>query len=66
MKGQDGRKQDRQVSGFLDQWHTQANWLMRGMELRCNTLLRVAREIFRRQKAFLTQGASGLVPLTLK
>lgn len=66
LKGQDGRKQDRQVSGFLDQWHTQANWLMRGMELRCNTLLRVAREIFRRQKAFLTQGASGLVPLTLK
>ncbi|MFT8418105.1 MAG: RNA polymerase factor sigma-54 [Acetobacter sp.] len=66
LKNQDIRRQDRQVSGFLDQWHTQANWLMRGMELRCNTLLRVAREIFRRQEAFLTHGASGLVPLTLK
>lgn len=66
LKNQEVHKQDRQVTWFLDQWHTQANWLMRGMELRCNTLLRVAREIFRRQEAFLTHGASGLVPLTLK
>ncbi|MCP1242160.1 RNA polymerase factor sigma-54 [Acetobacter lambici] len=66
LRGQAVRKQDRQVTWFLDQWHTQANWLVRGMELRCNTLLRVAREIFRRQEAFLVHGASGLVPLTLK
>ncbi|MFH7811761.1 MULTISPECIES: RNA polymerase factor sigma-54 [Acetobacter] len=66
LRGPGVRQQDRQVSGFLEQWRTQAHWLVRGMELRCNTLLRVAREIFRRQEAFLVHGASGLVPLTLK
>lgn len=66
LRGKDLRKQDRKTTLFMDQWHAQANWLVRGMELRCNTLLRVAREIFRRQEAFLVHGASGLVPLTLK
>jgi RNA polymerase sigma-54 factor len=50
----------------MNQWRTQANWLVRGLELRCNTLLRVAREIFRRQEKFLTVGPSGLAPMTLR
>ncbi|GAB3591142.1 RNA polymerase factor sigma-54 [Acetobacter peroxydans] len=66
LHGKDVRPQDRQVTWFMNQWRTQANWLVRGLELRCNTLLRVAREIFRRQEKFLTVGPSGLAPMTLR
>ena len=66
LHGKDARPQDRQVTWFMNQWRTQANWLVRGLELRCNTLLRVAREIFRRQEKFLTVGPSGLAPMTLR
>ncbi|MCE2575206.1 RNA polymerase factor sigma-54 [Komagataeibacter sp. FNDCR2] len=51
---------------FLAEHLTSANWLIRSLQQRSITILRVATEIMRRQENFLTQGPAGLVPLTLR
>lgn len=44
----------------------EARWLVRGLEMRHDTLLRTARAVFERQKRFLEIGEEGMVPLTLR
>ncbi|MES0874085.1 RNA polymerase factor sigma-54 [Sinimarinibacterium thermocellulolyticum] len=44
----------------------EARWLVRGIEMRHDTLLRTARAIFERQTAFLERGETGMAPLTLR
>lgn len=44
----------------------EARWLLRGLEQRADTLLRVAHAIFRRQFAFLAGGDEALTPLMLR
>jgi RNA polymerase sigma-54 factor len=44
----------------------EARWLVRGLEMRNQTLLRAARAIFARQSAFAIRGDEGLVALTLR
>jgi RNA polymerase sigma-54 factor len=44
----------------------EARWLVRGLEMRHQTLVRAARAIFARQAQFLAKGDEGLVPLTLQ
>lgn len=44
----------------------EARWLVRGLEMRRDTLMRATTVIFERQNAFLEQGDEGMVPLTLK
>lgn len=44
----------------------EARWLLRGLEQRADTLLRVAHAIFRRQFAFLAAGDEALTPLMLR
>ncbi|MBI2383527.1 MAG: RNA polymerase factor sigma-54 [Gammaproteobacteria bacterium] len=44
----------------------EARWLVRGLEMRHDTLLRAARAIFERQNEFLDRGDEGMKPLTLK
>lgn len=44
----------------------EARWLVRGIEMRHDTLLRTGRAIFERQAQFLSQGEEGMVPLTLR
>ncbi|MEQ1439335.1 RNA polymerase factor sigma-54 [Fontimonas sp. SYSU GA230001] len=44
----------------------EARWLVRGIEMRNDTLLRTARAIFERQQAFLDRGEEGMAPLTLR
>ncbi|MEW6167226.1 MAG: RNA polymerase factor sigma-54 [Pseudomonadota bacterium] len=44
----------------------EARWLVRGVEMRHDTLLRTARAIFERQQAFLERGEEGMAPLTLR
>ncbi len=51
--------------GMKDQLQ-EARWLVRGIEMRHDTLLRTARAIFERQTAFLEQGEEGMVSLTLR
>ena len=44
----------------------EARWLVRGLEMRRDTLTRATTVIFERQHAFLERGDEGMVPLTLK
>ena len=44
----------------------EARWLARGIAQRHDTLIKVARAVVARQRAFLERGEEGLLPLTLK
>lgn len=44
----------------------EARWLVRGLEMRHETLLKTARAVFERQKVFLERGEEGMAPLTLR
>ncbi len=44
----------------------EARWLVRGIEMRHETMLRTARAIFERQAEFLDRGEEGMAPLTLR
>ncbi len=44
----------------------EAKWLLRALETRADTLLRVARCVVRQQSAFLEHGAEAMRPLTLR
>lgn len=51
--------------GLKDQMQ-QARWLVRGLEMRHETLLKTARVVFERQRDFLKNGEEGMLPLTLR
>jgi RNA polymerase sigma-54 factor len=57
-------KEDDKV--FLAGCHAQATWLVKSLEQRAKTVLKVAREIVRQQDAFLLHGVQHLRPITLK
>ncbi len=44
----------------------EARWLVRGLEMRHETLVKTARVVFERQRGFLRIGEEGMVPLTLR
>ncbi len=51
--------------GLRDQLQA-ARWLIRGLEMRHETLLKTARVVFERQREFLRGGEEGMRPLTLR
>jgi len=51
-----------ELRGLLDE----ARWLVRGVAMRDDTLLRTARVLVERQAGFLARGDEALVPLTLR
>jgi RNA polymerase sigma-54 factor len=51
---------------FLAGCHAQATWLVKSLEQRAKTVLKVAREIVRQQDAFLVNGVQHLRPIKLK
>ncbi|NRA86322.1 MAG: RNA polymerase factor sigma-54 [Rhizobiales bacterium] len=51
---------------FLTECLAEANWLVRSLEQRANTILKVATEIVKQQDAFLVYGVEYLRPLNLK
>lgn len=51
---------------FLSEAHAQAAWLVKSLDQRAKTILKVAREIVRQQDGFLMQGIQHLRPITLK
>ncbi|MEF2070353.1 RNA polymerase factor sigma-54 [Consotaella aegiceratis] len=55
---------DEERSFVTDCQHS-ANWLVRSLDQRARTILKVAEEIVRRQSAFLDHGVTHLRPLTL-
>lgn len=50
---------------FIGECQQSANWLVRSLDQRAKTILKVASEIVRRQDGFLTDGIRGLKPMTL-
>jgi RNA polymerase sigma-54 factor len=51
---------------YLTECHSNATWLVRSLDQRAKTILKVAREIVRQQDAFLIRGIQHLRPLNLK
>jgi RNA polymerase sigma-54 factor len=58
-------RSDKDKSYLLDCLQT-ANWLVKSLDQRARTILRVAEEIVRQQDGFLTYGIEHLKPLNLK
>jgi len=51
---------------FLGECLSAANWLVKSLDQRARTILKVAEEIVRRQEGFLRHGAEYLQPMTLR
>ena len=51
---------------FLSECHTQASWLVKSLDQRAKTILKVAQEIVKQQDAFLVLGVAHLRPITLR
>jgi RNA polymerase sigma-54 factor len=51
---------------FLSEAHASANWLIKSLDQRARTILKVASEIVRQQDGFFVQGVRALRPLNLK
>jgi RNA polymerase sigma-54 factor len=60
-----GAKNDKDKS-YLSDCMQSATWLMRALDQRAKTILKVATEIVRQQDAFFTRGVQHLKPLNLK
>ena len=57
---------DKATHGFLNECVASANWLLKALDQRARTIIRVATEIVRLQQGFFEQGVSQLKPLTLR
>ncbi|MDX2202357.1 MAG: RNA polymerase factor sigma-54 [Hyphomicrobiaceae bacterium] len=55
-----------QEKGYLLECLQSANWLVKSLDQRARTILKVAEEIVRQQDGFLTHGIEHLKPLNLK
>jgi RNA polymerase sigma-54 factor len=60
------RGTSRETKTFLSEQMQSASWLVKALESRAQTILRVAAEIVRRQDGFFRHGISHLRPLTLR
>ena len=60
-----GARSDAEKS-FVADCHAQANWLVKSLDQRVRTILKVSSEIVRHQDAFLALGVEHLRPLNLK
>jgi RNA polymerase sigma-54 factor len=59
-------KSSREDDSYLRAQLQEARWLIKSLETRADTLLRVARAIVRQQSGFLEHGAQAMRPLTLR
>lgn len=55
-----------EVKAYLSECMTNANWLVKSLDQRARTILKVASEIVKQQDGFLAFGVSELRPLNLK
>jgi RNA polymerase sigma-54 factor len=51
---------------YLTECHAQASWLVKSLDQRAKTILKVAQEIVKQQDAFLVLGVQHLRPITLR
>ncbi len=60
------RSAERETKAFVSERLATANWLVKSLQQRAHTILKVASEIVRRQDAFFLHGVSHLRPLILR
>ncbi|WP_417612475.1 RNA polymerase factor sigma-54 [Parasphingorhabdus sp.] len=58
--------QDKQSKEWLNECLADANWLVKALDQRQRTIVKVATEIVKQQEAFFRKGVAHLRPLTLK
>lgn len=58
--------QDRSSKAWLGECLASANWLVKALDQRARTIVKVSREIVKQQEAFFLHGVEHLRPLTLK
>lgn len=58
--------QDKQSKAWLNECLQSANWLMKALDQRARTIVKVASEIVTRQEGFFRHGVAHLKPLTLR
>jgi RNA polymerase sigma-54 factor len=58
--------QDKASKAWLSECLTTANWLVKALDQRARTIVKVVSEIVKRQQGFFEKGVSGLKPLTLR
>jgi RNA polymerase sigma-54 factor len=58
--------QDRQSRAWLSECLASANWLMKALDQRARTIVKVASELVKQQEAFFLKGVEHLKPLTLR
>lgn len=63
LKNQAGKKQEKQ---YITQQLNAANWLVKAMDQRAQTILKVATELVTQQEAFFLHGIEHLKPLILR
>ena len=61
-----GTCEDRAAKGWLSEKLADANWLIKALDQRQKTILKVAAEIVKQQDGFFRHGVSELKPLTLR
>ncbi len=66
MRGLPKNDRATQVREYLTERAQAANWLVKSIDQRAKTILRVATEIVRQQDGFFAYGVAGLRPLNLK
>jgi RNA polymerase sigma-54 factor len=57
---------DKQASQFINEQMNTANWLIKALDQRAQTILKVASQIIEEQEAFFTYGVEYLKPLVLR
>lgn len=60
------RKMDKQEKEYLSECLNSANWLVKALDQRAQTILKVATELVSQQELFFTQGIEFLRPMNLK
>lgn len=61
-----GRAQNKEEKAFISECLSSANWLVKALDQRARTILKVASEIVRQQEGFFLHGVKYLRPLNLK
>ncbi len=61
-----GGPQDRTSKAWLSECLASANWLVKALDQRARTIVKVAQELVKQQEAFFLHGVEHLRPLTLK
>ncbi|MFP5395489.1 MAG: RNA polymerase factor sigma-54 [Alphaproteobacteria bacterium] len=61
-----GACDDKAARGWLSEKLTDANWLIKALDQRARTILKVAAEVVKQQEGFFRHGVSQLKPLTLR